>query len=156
MVKTYKSLSGQNVRSSSVVLFDPIVSIDISNFVSNNTHFTNRDVISKDEVRLAIHSTLSKSGVPIDELIPRFVVTRENEISNLDEATAIKLFPQKNPFGLLYRNEANRLVFYFGKNKALMNIAIQFLPGNAPGNKAALESVANVVQVVTEVASDAR
>ena len=93
---------------------------------------------------------MSRAGVPVDELIPRFFVTRGNTDPSLTSKKTEELFPLTNPDGLRYRLENNRLVFYFPNEKSVVSIAIQFLPGNAPGNRSALESVAKEIQVVSE------
>jgi hypothetical protein len=93
---------------------------------------------------------LRHAGVPVDELIPRFIATRENTDPSLSAKKAEELFPLTNPDGLRYRLEHQRLVFYFPKDKSLVNVAIQFLPANAPANRAGLELVAKEIQVVSE------
>lgn len=156
VLKIYRTKSGANVLETSVAPFNPMLSIPLSSFVSNNTHYTVREINSPDEVRFSIRSTLTNAGVQVDELIPRFTATREVTDPTLSTTKIDEHFPLTNPHGLRYRMENNRLVFFFQKEKSLVNIGIQFLPGNAPGNRLALETVAKEIQVVTEVASDAR
>ncbi|MBN8540160.1 MAG: hypothetical protein J0L82_07230 [Deltaproteobacteria bacterium] len=150
VLKIYRNRSGLKVHDNSVAPFATMLSIPMTSFISNNTHYTIREIISVDEVRFSIRSTLTDSGVPMDELIPRFTATRENTAQNISAKNAEELFPLTNPDGLRYRLENNRLVFYFPNEKSVVNVAIQFLPGNAPGNRAALESLAKEIQVVTE------
>ena len=140
-----------NVHDASVAPFRPMLSIPLISFISNNTHYTVREVISPNEVRFSIRSTLTRAGVQVDELIPTFIATHENADPNLSMENVAELFPLINPDGLLYRLENKQMVFYFPKEKSLVNVVIQFLPGNAPGNRAALETVAKEIQVVTEV-----
>lgn len=77
MVKSYRNKSGANVLETSVAPFNPILSVPLSSFVSNNTHYTAREILSPNEVRFSILSTLNLSGDPVDELTPRFTATRE-------------------------------------------------------------------------------
>lgn len=151
MLKTYQNKAGKRVAETSVVPLKPIVAIDMVSFISNNTHYTKREIVSPTEVRLSIESTLKDAGVPVDELIPRFTIIQANDI--FEAADLKQKFPLVNPEGLHYRKEPNKLVFYFPDDKSSLTISIQFLPGNAPANQAALELVAKTVQVVTEVSS---
>lgn len=150
VLKIYRNKAGLNVQDTSVAPFSPLLSIPMISFISNNTHYTVREVISPSEVRFSIQSTLTRAGVHVDELIPRFTATHETLDPNVSPKKFEELFPLTNPDGIRYRLENGKLVFYFPNEKSLVNVAIQFLPGNAPGNRAALEAVAKEVQVVTE------
>ena len=113
-IKANQNRSSQRVSENSVVLFnpaEPLISVDMHGFISNNTHYTDREIVSNNEVRFSIRSTLSHAGVPVDELIPQFFVTRENSDPILSSKKAEELFPLTNPDGLRYRLENQRLVF---------------------------------------------
>ncbi len=122
----------------------------MTSFISNNTHYTTREIVSPNVVRFSIRSTLTDAGVPVDGLIPRFTLTLDNEDLNLSPEKMKAHFPFENPHGLRYAKESNRLIFYFPTEKTRVTVDIQFLPGKAPGNMAALDTVAKGIQIVRE------